>query len=144
MKKWWLCVVLAGTSTTAAANGTVVGCAAGQREYCAARPRFPYPLTVPDLDAQLTVLGGGWGSLAARLRGGPPVKVVIVGGSMTCGGDVAKRDAWPSVLSDHLRRLYGERVSVDDHCQAATSLTWAVHKVSEIIDHDVVPLGAVP
>jgi len=119
-------------------NDSVVGCAAGHKPYCASNPRIvPYALSVAQLDAELVVRGSGWGELAPRLAPGhpsPPVRVVILGGSMTCAGDVRKADSWPSVLADHFRSAYGNRIVVVDRCSAATGLTWAVHFVSTLVE----------
>ena len=76
-------------------NGTLMGCAAGQKAFCASTPRFAYTWTIADLDAELTVRGDGWGEIGSKLSrdNDPPIRVGILGGSMTCGTNIAKNEA---------------------------------------------------
>lgn len=131
---------IAALCVASSSPADVVGCAAGDKAYCAAKPRFPYPATQAELDATLVVRGAGWGSIAARLapdHASPPVRVVVIGGSMTCHGNVRHDDGWPFVLGGYMKRRYGGRVAVVDKCAAATGLAWAVNMASKIVEGGV-------
>ncbi|KAK7249735.1 hypothetical protein SO694_00004546 [Aureococcus anophagefferens] len=131
---------IAALCVASSSPADVVGCAAGDKAYCAAKPRFPYPATQEELDATLVVRGAGWGSIAARLapdHASPPVRVVVIGGSMTCHANVRHDDGWPFVLGGYMKRRYGGRVAVVDKCAAATSLAWAVNMASKIVEGGV-------
>ncbi|KAH8064266.1 hypothetical protein JL722_1125 [Aureococcus anophagefferens] len=105
MDRGLLRLFIAALCVASSSPADVVGCAAGDRAYCAAKPRFPYPATQAELDATLVVRGAGWGSIAARLapdHASPPVRVVVIGGSMTCHANVRHDDGWPFVLGGAL------------------------------------------
>ncbi|KAH8094412.1 hypothetical protein JL720_4413 [Aureococcus anophagefferens] len=110
MDRGLLRLFIAALCVASSSPADVVGCAAGDRAYCAAKPRFPYPATQAELDATLVVRGAGWGSIAARLapdHASPPVRVVVIGGSMTCHANVRHDDGWPFVLGGYMKRRYG-------------------------------------
>ncbi|KAH8046801.1 hypothetical protein JL722_13435 [Aureococcus anophagefferens] len=139
MDRGLLRLFIAALCVASSSPADVVGCAAGDRAYCAAKPRFPYPATQAELDATLVVRGAGWGSIAARLapdHASPPVRVVVIGGSMTCHANVRHDDGWPFVLGGYMKRRYG-RVAVVDKCAAATGLAWAVNMASKIVEGGV-------
>jgi hypothetical protein len=60
------------------------------------------------------------------------MKIAVLGGSMTCGGNLAKSDkdkkgkAWPSQLLAKLRSSLGAGVSLHNACVPASSLGWCV------------------
>lgn len=83
----------------------------------------------------LTNAGGGWGQIAKRAG---CLRLVVLGGSMTCGGNLVANSkgarlklAWPGLLETKLRRSFGRGVVVLNKCTGASSLTWAVPQLSK-------------
>ena len=83
--------------------------------------------------------------LSFRLEGeGPPVKVTVLGGSMTLGGNCDDsrsrrrwlKCSWPSQLNELLRRRYHGRIHVYSVARAATSLDWSISMIPTLIPQD--------
>jgi len=87
-------------------------------------------------ESGLRVAGRGWGRVLAKWRCAKRMKIAVLGGSMTCGGNLAKSDkdkkgkAWPSQLLAKLRSSLGAGVSLHNACVPASSLGWCVSLLS--------------
>jgi len=85
---------------------------------------------------------------------GQPVKLTVLGGSMTLGGNCMvplphkgsdgemknKACAWPAQLQEHLTRHYKGRVELRVTAKAATSLAWAINMIPTLVplDSDII------
>ncbi|KAH8043689.1 hypothetical protein JL722_15062 [Aureococcus anophagefferens] len=72
--------------------------------------------------------GGSW-------RCAKQMKIAVLGGSMACGGNLAKRHndktkAWPARLLSKLRSSLGAGVTLHNACEPASSLGWCVSLLS--------------
>ena len=138
------------------------GCAFGKADaaYCttfgqSAKPSNPDMFPSTDkarLDSALHIPVRGLDRLRAayprfesRLKGaGRPVKVTVVGGSMTGGGNCAPRNqqdrnpscSWPGQLKELVHRRYGSRVQINVAARAATSLDWSISMISNLVPRD--------
>ena len=84
--------------------------------------------------------------LTPRLTGNSiarPVKVAIMGGSMTLGGNCVNGDqsqrehcSWPGQLKELLQRRYGDRVAVHLAARPATSLDWSIAMLPKLVPRD--------
>ena len=84
--------------------------------------------------------------LKPRLTGNSiarPVKVAIMGGSMTLGGNCVNGDqsqrehcSWPGQLKELLQRRYGDRVAVHLAARPATSLDWSIAMLPKLVPRD--------
>ncbi|KAK7249748.1 hypothetical protein SO694_00004655 [Aureococcus anophagefferens] len=78
-------------------------------------------------ESGLRVAGRGWGRVLARWRCAKQMKIAVLGGSMTRGGNLAKRHndktkAWPARLLSKLRSSLGAGVTLHNACEPASSL----------------------
>ncbi|KAH8046275.1 hypothetical protein JL722_13748 [Aureococcus anophagefferens] len=78
-------------------------------------------------ESGLRVAGRGWGRVLAKWRCAKQMKIAVLGGSMTCGGNLAKRHndktkAWPARLLAKLRSSLGAGVALHNACEPASSL----------------------
>ncbi|KAH8070225.1 hypothetical protein JL720_11781 [Aureococcus anophagefferens] len=86
-------------------------------------------------ESGLRVAGRGWGRVVAKWRCAKQMKIAVLGGSMTCGGNLAKRHndktkAWPARLLAKLRSSLGAGVALHNACEPASSLGWCVSLLS--------------
>ncbi|KAH8094416.1 hypothetical protein JL720_4417 [Aureococcus anophagefferens] len=86
-------------------------------------------------ESGLRVAGRGWGRVLARWRCAKQMKIAVLGGSMACGGNLAKRHndktkAWPARLLSKLRSSLGAGVTLHNACEPASSLGWCVSLLS--------------